>query len=111
MKCKVLPPRGIYIPVCLRKCNGTLLFSLCRTCGESYQSECTHTVSERAFVGTWVTDELKMAITKGYELLECYEVWTLITFLNMIQVQKLAGYLQIMLNTFLKVKTRGKWVA
>ena len=29
VKCKVLPPLGLYIPVLPSKCNGKLLFSLC----------------------------------------------------------------------------------
>ncbi|KAL4223399.1 hypothetical protein ACF0H5_016870 [Mactra antiquata] len=43
VKCKVLPPRGLYIAVLPTKCNGKLLFSLCRTCGETYQNyTCQH---------------------------------------------------------------------
>ena len=71
VKCKVLPPRGLYIPVLPAKCNGKLLFSLCRTCGETYQkSSCQHGVQERSFTGTWVTDELKMAVSQGYTILK-----------------------------------------
>ena len=31
IKCKVIPPRGLYIPVLPIKCNGKLILSLCRT--------------------------------------------------------------------------------
>jgi hypothetical protein len=32
IKCKILPPRGLYIPVLPVKMNNKLLFTLCRTC-------------------------------------------------------------------------------
>lgn len=65
--CKVLPPRGLYLPVLPFRCNGKLLFPLCRTCAESMnQSPCNHTDSERTIIGTWVSEEIKLAIKKGY---------------------------------------------
>lgn len=76
VKCKVLPPKGLYIPVLPMKGNNKLMFSLCRTCTENYQqTSCKHSDSERAMIGTWVTDELKMALKQGYTLLHIYEVW------------------------------------
>jgi hypothetical protein len=35
VRCIVLPPRDLYHPVLPHKCNGRLLFCLCRTCPES----------------------------------------------------------------------------
>jgi len=32
IKCKILPPKGIYIPILPYRANGKLLFPLCRTC-------------------------------------------------------------------------------
>lgn len=44
-----------------------LMFPLCRTCADTIQqSPCTHSDDERAFVGTWVSEELKLAKKKGY---------------------------------------------
>ena len=45
-----------------------LLFPLCRRCAETKQHECNHTEDERAFIGTWCTNELEKAIEKGYEV-------------------------------------------
>lgn len=76
VKCKVFPPKGLHIPVLPMKCNGKLMFSLCRTCTENYeQGSCDHSDSKRAFIGTWVTDELKEAISQGYVFHTIYEVW------------------------------------
>lgn len=33
VKCKVLPPIGLFFPILLCRINGKLLFSLCRKCG------------------------------------------------------------------------------
>lgn len=75
VKCTVLPPSGLYIPVLPTKYNGKLLFSLCRTCGETYQkSLCQHITKDRSLTGTWVTDEFKMAMAQGYKILKMYEV-------------------------------------
>lgn len=104
IKCKVLPPRGLYIPVLPAKCNGKLMFSLCRTCGENYQSGCTHSEFERAFLGTWVTDELKTALANGYKLLNIYEVWHFDNISQYDPVSKTGGLFTGYVNTFLKVK-------
>ena len=90
IKCKVLPPRGLHFPVLPAKCNGKLMFSLCRSCSETFQQhECNHTAGERAFIGTWVSDEIKEAIAQGYVIQRVYEVW----YLNTIQTQKPVGCL------------------
>ena len=52
-----------------------LLFPLCRRCAETKQHECNHNEDERAFIGTWCTNELEKAIEKGYEVKKIYEVW------------------------------------
>ena len=37
--------------------------------------DCSHeTVAERALTGTWVLDEIRLAVQKGYELVEVHEV-------------------------------------
>jgi hypothetical protein len=53
------------------------LFCLCRTCAvELNETECTHnTVAERALKGTWVMDEVRMAVEKCYRVLQVYEVY------------------------------------
>ena len=43
IKCKILPPRGLNIPVLPEKMNNKLLFTLCRTCSENQQQKsCQH---------------------------------------------------------------------
>lgn len=76
IKCKILSPRNLHILVLPMKCNGKLLLSLCRTCAEHYkQTRCQHGTHERAFTGTWVTDELKVGLNQGYKILQIYEIW------------------------------------
>ncbi|GBN99205.1 hypothetical protein AVEN_12057-1 [Araneus ventricosus] len=71
IKCKILPPRGLYLPVLPLRSNGKLMFPLCRICSEELiQSPCRHGDDERSFIGTWVTEEVKLAIQKGYQMLK-----------------------------------------
>ena len=64
------------MPVKPRRCNEKLMFSLCRTCSQNHQQgPCEHQDNNTAFTGTWVTDEVKVAIKKGYTWLSIYEVW------------------------------------
>ncbi|RWS07984.1 uncharacterized protein B4U79_05370 [Dinothrombium tinctorium] len=56
--------------------KGKLLFPLCRTCADNrLNEECKHIDKERCLVGTWVSDEIKVAISCGYQDVEIYEVW------------------------------------
>ncbi|XP_065222349.1 uncharacterized protein LOC135846916 [Planococcus citri] len=79
IKCKVVAPKDLYIPtlpvrVKMEK-SDKLLFPLCLKCAKDKQRQCTHSDSERAFVGTWCTPEVNKAIEVGYKVLEVYEVW------------------------------------
>ena len=67
VRCMVLPPRDLYHPVLPYRCNGRLLFCLCRTCAESgSQGRCCHeTASERALTATWVVDDVEFAVQHG----------------------------------------------
>jgi hypothetical protein len=43
IKCKILPPRGLCIPVLPVRMNNKLVFTLCRTCSENHQqTPCQH---------------------------------------------------------------------
>ena len=80
IKCKVIPPKGLYHSVLPQRIKvdsyEKLIFTLCKTCAEtSNQSECKHSDNERSLIGTWTTDEVNEAIKKGYKVLEVYEVW------------------------------------
>ena len=75
-KIKILPPRGLALPILPARIGKKLLFALCRTCAEKHQNEtCEHTVDERAFIGTWATPEINAAVELNYEILEIFEVW------------------------------------
>ena len=80
IKCKILPPRGLYHPFLPQriKCEKAekLMFPLCISCAKTKQlKKCQHSESERAFIGTWTTDEVNKAIEKGYRITKIYEVW------------------------------------
>ncbi|XP_018360747.1 PREDICTED: uncharacterized protein LOC108759688, partial [Trachymyrmex cornetzi] len=71
IRCKVLPPRDLFHPVLPYRVRGKLLFALCRSCCETFsQAECTHSLAEREFEGTWVSCELRKAVEKGYRVSE-----------------------------------------
>ena len=77
MKCSILPPRRLFHPVPPFSFNKRLLFCLCRSCAmeQNRTEDCTYeTVAERALTGTWVLDEIRLAVQKGYELVEVHEV-------------------------------------
>ena len=75
--CTIVPPQKLYHPVLPYRCNKKLLFCQCRTCVQTCATgECTHTEdAERALTGTWVMDELRLAVEKGYRILEIYELY------------------------------------
>ena len=75
LKCKVLPPKDLYLPLLPYRARHKLLFPLCRSCADSGQeTQCEHENPEdRAIVGTWVTCELEKACELGYVILEKYE--------------------------------------
>ena len=78
IKCIILPPRNLYIPVLPMHAGPTrkLLFPLCRTCGENFQqSTCEHDISERQIEGTWFSEEVKLALEKGYKIITIQSIW------------------------------------
>jgi len=75
IKCSIVPPKKLDHPVLPFTCNNKLMFYLCRTCVLTSNEECVQTRDEdRALTGTWVTDEVRLAVEKGYRILEIYEV-------------------------------------
>ena len=101
VKCKILPPRNLDIPVLsyTTEKEPKLMFPLCRTCAEQRQNtKCTHKVEERAWEGTFVSPELHLAISKGYKILELYEVW------NWPEERRSNTLFKEYINNFLKIK-------
>jgi hypothetical protein len=71
IKCKVVPPKDLYHPVLPYRYDKKLLFGLCRTCVQEHnaKSECQHHSDvERCLEGTWVIDEVRLAVDKGYKI-------------------------------------------
>lgn len=79
IKCDVLPPRGLYIPVLPGKYgkDKKLIFTLCARCAaeRTPNSRCTHSNEERTLTGTWFTEELKLAVEMGYTIQKVYGVY------------------------------------
>ena len=65
IKCCFLTPQRRYDLVLMFRCNESLLFSQCKSCATERNSdgECEHeTVAERALIGTWVIEEVRLAV-------------------------------------------------
>ncbi|XP_076873809.1 uncharacterized protein LOC143523314 isoform X1 [Brachyhypopomus gauderio] len=77
VKATVYPPRKLLHPVLPYRCNGKLMFPLCRLCAEQENQlqSCTHSDVERSITGTWVSIELMKAVEKGYVVAKIHEVW------------------------------------
>lgn len=69
LKVDVLPPKRLYHPVLGVKLHNKLMFILCFKCAVDKQSTaCAHSDSERMIHGTYVADELRLAVQKGYRI-------------------------------------------
>lgn len=68
---------GLVSPDAAYRCSGRLLFCLWRSCGASITHEqcCNEKGSDRALTATWVVDELRVAVERGYRLLKSYEFY------------------------------------
>ena len=77
MKFSIVPPERLNHPMIPFRVNQKLMFSLCRTCVlNSNTGQCCHkTDEERALTDTWVIDELRLAVKKGYRILEIHELY------------------------------------
>jgi hypothetical protein len=71
---------------------------------EHNMADCTHeTVAERALIGTWVMDEVRLAVQKAYEVTEIFEVYEY----KLTQFDRETGDGGLFvhyINTFLKLK-------
>ena len=58
------------------RCNGKLKFPLCSQCARLERVKpCQCSDAERAIVGTWTTEEVKVAIKHGYKIVKIYEIY------------------------------------
>lgn len=107
LKVDILPPKKLYHPVLGLRMHSKLMFVLCYRCAyEKNSVECTHTDNDRIIRGTYIADELRLAVSKGYIVKKIYEAWEY----KIIQLDAktaneglFAGYI----NTFLKIKTEA----
>ena len=69
--------RGLLHPILPYRCNGKLIFPLCRTSAEqeNQTTVCHHNDDERSILGCWVSIELDKAIEKVYVVARIDEVW------------------------------------
>lgn len=83
VKCDILPPKQLFHPVLPVTSNGKLTFPLCSTCVSEEQPKplhkrkytCRHNEEQRMLVGTWCSEEIKVAVEKGYVIHHIYEAW------------------------------------
>lgn len=76
LKVDILPPSQLYHPVLGVKLHQKLMFILCFKCATDKSTDrCTHSDAERMIHGTYVADELRLAVQKGYRVLKIYEAW------------------------------------
>ena len=107
-KVKILPPRNLYLPVLPYKDGGKLKFPLCRTCCiNETLLPCHCSDAERCLTGTYVTEELMKAVSKGYKIIKIYEVYHYPESAMYDQEKKTGGLFTDFVNTFLKVKTEA----
>lgn len=107
LKVDILPPKKLYHPVLGVKLLNKLMFALCYKCASNMQSEeCLHTDDERMIHGTYVADELRVAVEKGYKILKIYEAWEYKTTQYNKSEDK-CGIFGEYIDTFLKIKTQA----
>lgn len=71
VRCHILPPRDLRIGVLPYRAKERLMFPLCASCADGLQQgpNCGHTEHERMLAGTWVSEEIKLALEMGYRLI------------------------------------------
>jgi len=105
VKAKVLPPTDLYLPVLPYRTNSKLIFPLCKSCADlGLHKPCTCSDAQRALVGTWFSEELKMALKKGYKILKLYEVYHYPETTRYDKELDAGGFFKGYVHTFLKLK-------
>ena len=105
-KVTVLAPEKLFHPVLPVKLASKCMFALCMACARDQLEQpwhqrtniCNHTNEERMMTGTWCTEELKMAVERGYQVLKIHEVW------HWPEKQRKTGLFRPYVNKFLKAK-------
>ena len=70
IKCTILPPRGLRIPLLPCHINDKLMFVLCRAYAKTKNyNVCGHTRYKLCLTGTWVSVELQKAVDIWYVII------------------------------------------
>lgn len=86
IKLRVYPPTRLYHPILPLRLHNKLLFPLCYQCAsESFDGDCIHSEQQRSWVGTYVADELRVAISYGYRTGEIFEIWVYETVVGLFE--------------------------
>ncbi|KAL3099811.1 hypothetical protein niasHT_028589 [Heterodera trifolii] len=79
---RVIPPRGLSIPILPVKLDERLLFSCCHRCAGKFRAlgtrrhhKCTHSDEQRAYTGTYTHIELGRALDSGYRVDRFWRAW------------------------------------
>lgn len=100
IKCSMLPPDNLFLPILPVRVNGKLVFALCTACSRDVaQAPCLHSDKERMIHGTWCTPEVHAAMDRGYVMHKIDEVWH--------YEKKQAGLFASYVDEFLKIKTEA----
>ena len=88
IKCTIVPPKKLYLPVLPYRCNNKLIFSLCRTCVQTCcVAECSHTKEDdRDLTGTRLMGEVR-----GKRVPDTRNLWGLRISGHTIQPRKRRG--------------------
>ena len=105
-KVDVLAPEHLFHPVLPVKLASKCMFALCTACAKDQLEQpwhqrtnlCNHTDQQRQMTGTWCTEELKVAVEKGYRIIHIHEVW------HWPEDQRKTGLFRPYVNKFLKAK-------
>jgi hypothetical protein len=109
IKCELLPSKDLYHPVLPFRHDHKLLIFLCRSCVSQHNfSDKFGHVSDRenAFTGTWMIDEMRLAVQKGYRIREIFEVYEYAVTQYDPQTGD-GGLFVRYINTFLKLKSQA----
>ncbi|XP_055388262.1 uncharacterized protein LOC129616653 [Condylostylus longicornis] len=108
IKCAVLPPQNLWLPILPIRANNKMLMVLCRSCAEmeNVLYKCTHNDKERMFFGTWTDMELKLSVKYGYTIIEIHEIWHY-DCETYDSISKTGGLFTDYMNYFIKYKTEG----
>lgn len=105
IKCSILPPNDLLIPLLPVKISGKLIFALCRTCAENCNitQKCEHDEKDKCLISTWSLCEVRMALKYGYKIVTIFEVWIYDT-LTYNPKKKIDGIFNEFQQTFIKLK-------